>query len=433
MSTGNPAGAATEEAFAETHPSPGGRRSDQPAVVGPVEGQRKHHQLSDIQQDSSAGNSHGCRTYSQLDALSSSTTTTINCGGTLQHVGGILRCRSASADPLSLASGGDCDEGGGTRHPSMESISRPTLRAYSAPHFLHAALFPPKSCAPAAGRRVPATGSNTSAGGSKRSCARGRAGGGEWADREALDVATVKAPCQHHLRGGYLHRYMGFEQEKVLCPPVDTFRALGGLGEFPRRRRRSSTAPAVGQPRGRLRMAPPTHVDAGGGFEPENAEPGRRGLLDSDCPLGVEDPSDQTSVEEERGSPYPLELFAEGSSVGPVSSSGGGGGGDGAAAAAARCSESSRRPRGAKRQKSWATGAHEKSRSSRKTKTCALPPGRNAGDSSAGAGTRRCGSAGGTSSSAYCSSSSKRPSVFLPYSLQRPVTQERKAFFYTSN
>ncbi|CAM9172764.1 unnamed protein product, partial [Ectocarpus sp. 13 AM-2016] len=134
LSTGDPAGAATEEAFAGTHPSPGGRRSDEPAVAGPVEGQREHHQLSDMQQDSSsAGNSHGRRTYSQPDALSSSTTTTINCGGTLQHVGGILRCRSASADPLSWASGGYCDEGGDTRHPSMESISRPTLRAYSTP------------------------------------------------------------------------------------------------------------------------------------------------------------------------------------------------------------------------------------------------------------------------------------------------------------
>lgn len=433
MSTGNPASAATEEAFAGTHPSPGGRRSDQPAVVGPVEVQRDHNRLRDTQQGSSAGSSHGCRTSSQLDALSSSTITTTNCGGTLQHVGGILRCRSANADPLTWASGGDCDEGGDTRHPSMEPISRPTLRAYSAPHFLHAALFPPKSCAPATGRRAPVAGSNMSASGSERSSVRGRAGGGEWTDQEALEAATVKAPCQHHPQGGYLHRYMGFEQEKVFCPPVDTFRALGGLGEFPRRRRRRcSTAPAVGQPQGRLRMVPPTHVDGGGGFEPEITEPGRRGLLDRDCPLAIEDPSDQTNVEEARASPYPLELFAEGSSVAPVSSSDGVGGGDGAAAAAARCGESSRRPRGAKRQKSWATGAHEKSRSSRTTKTCALHPGRKTGDISAGAGARRCGSACGSSSSPY-SCSSKRPSVFLPYSLQRPVTQERKAFFYTSN
>lgn len=355
----------------------------------------------------------------------------------LYHAGAVLRCRSAGA-MRSLVRGG-CD-GRGTRLSS--SPSKPTLRAYSTPLFLHSALFPPRSSAQAArGRPHQAADSSNNTSGGRKSCPRnhsytsgeGRRGSGE-----------TREPSFRHRRGEYLHRYKGFEQEKVSCPPVATFRVIGGLGEFPRRR--GSTAPAGKTKKHEGNAAPlaecrvvqqPQEPPAA-----SSVRPGRRGHVGSACALfsqeippgslAVEPLSHECSTEGGLGRPsvYPLELFADGSNVAPESPPTGGG----VAATPAWCSRSKGRPNGAKRIRAWGEGAvqqglpHNRADITNKNRMRGgLTAGSKTGNSRAN---RNFGAANASSYSPH----KKHPSAFLPYSLERPVSPERMhAFFYTSN
>lgn len=349
----------------------------------------------------------------------------VNCGGTLYHVGGVLRCRSVG--PLRSLVRGNCDDRG--THPGSVPL-RPTLRAYSAPLFLHSATFPPKSSTQTARGKPPAANSNTNGGVTStrsHSCTPGeRRGAGE-----------TNAPCRHR-RGGYLHRFKGFEQEKVSCPPVATFRVIGGLGEFPRRR--GNTAPAGTSRKHDGDTAPFT---GGRAVQPSQqklaASPvttGRGGRGDSACALSQESPGSLSvelshvfSAHEGQPSTYPLELFAEGSIVAPESPPDGG-----VAATPAWCSRTTGRPNGAKRMKAWGESdvrrglpqnKEEMSKNKMKNKG-----GLTAGSKNASSRENRRLAHANATSSPY----KKRSSAFLPYSLERPVSPERtRAFFYTSN
>lgn len=306
---------------------------------------------------------------------------------------------------------------------------RPTLRAYSAPLFLHSALFPPKNSTRTAPGKPQAADSNTS-GGSKSTR------NNFYMTGEGRRAGETNAPCRHR-QGGYLHRYKGFEQEKVSCPPVATFRVIGGLGEFPKRR--GNTAPAgktgkhegAGAPLadGRVVQQPLEQPAA------SPVRPGRGGRVDSTCSLSGETPSSlavelshEASTEEEWPSAYPLELFAEGSNVAPESPPGGG-----VSATRAWFSRSNGRPNGAKRLKAWGEGAVAQRglpQSAAERSKTKMRGGLTAGSrTSSCRANRRFGSAN-ANSSPY----NKRSSAFLPYSLERPVSPERTpAFFYTSN
>ena len=295
---------------------------------------------------------------------------------------------------------------------------------------MHSALFPPKSSAQAArGGPCEATRSNTGGGRKSaqdhsRTSGEGRSAAGE-----------TKAPCRHR-QGGYLHRYKGFEQEKVSCPPVVTFRAIGGLGEFPRRR--GSTAPA-GKTRNHEGNADPL---ADGRVVRQSQEPAassvrpeRRGRVGSACAFSQEtagslavELSYESCTEEGRRSACPMDLFAEGSSVAPESPPSG----EGVAATPAWCSRSKGRPIGAKRIKAWGEGAVHRGppHSRAQTKKDRMRGGRPAGSKTSS----RASQSFGTANAGSSRHTTKRPSAFLPYSLERPVSPERaQAFFYTSN
>lgn len=350
----------------------------------------------------------------------------VKCGGTLYHAGGVLRCRSA--DTLRSLVRGNCD-GRGT-HPGNKS-SRPTLRAYSAPLFLHSALFPPKSSTQTARGEPQAAASSITSDG--RTSTQDRL----HAPSEGQRSGETKAPGRHR-QGGYLHRYQGFEREKVSCPPVTTFRAMGGLGEFPRER--GKTAPAEQRSRHEGIIAAPL-TDSRGAQQPQeagvsSARPGRGGRADSSaCTLSEETRgslavglSQGTGMEEGQSSAYPLELFAEGSNVAPGSPPPG----RGVAAAPAWCSRSKGRPNGAKRLKAWREGAVQRGPPQNRAETIGtkMNRGLTAGsETSRRATNRRCGAV-----KAKPSPYTERSSAFLPYSLERPVSPERaRAFFYTSN
>eukprot|EP00752_Nemacystus_decipiens_P006673 g6000.t1 len=345
-----------------------------------------------------------------------------NRGGTLYHAGAVLRCRSAGA-LRSLVEGSS--DGRGTHSGSVPL--RPTLRAYSTPIFLHSALFPPKSSSQAARGRSRAADSNTSGGRQKDTRGHYHTQGTGRSAEEA------HAPCRHR-RGGYLHRYKGFEQEKVSCPPVDTFRIIGGLGEFPRRR--GSTAPA-GRIRKHDRNSAPLAV-ARVVRQPRDPAasslgPGRGGRIDGACEFSQETPgslavelSYQSSTEEGRSSAHPLELFAEGSKLAPESPPIGG-----IAGTPVWCSKTKGRPNGAKRIKAWREGAVQPGsrQNGTRTRKDKMRGGPAAGSKTSSRADRSFGAAKASSSL-----HKKRPSAFLPYSLERPVSPERtRAFFYTSN
>lgn len=351
-------------------------------------------------------------------------------GGTLYHAGSILRCRSAGNNDLRGLARGDFD-GGGT-HVGIEA-ARPTLRAYSAPHFLHSALFPPKNSALPVGGKLPVKASNTKGSSTnKRERAHSRDGGQRELEA-SLEVEEMNTLCQHG-RGGYLHRYKGFEQEKVSCPPVVTFRVLGGLGEC---RRRANTVPVGktcqnnkinasrptegGDPRASVRSGTACHADSAYGLSEETPGSLTAGLLH------------ETSRKKEAASPvYPWDLFAEGSRVEPVSPPLD----EEERSTPAWCSTSKNRPRGAKIQASW--GGPSVARKRKPPLNRATPrkvkmqqDGVSVGSTSNNKAAGRFGAA--TARSSPCDGK-MNSSAFLPYSLERPVSTERaQAFFYTSN
>lgn len=377
--------------------------------------------------------------HSRLDASRRSSGSIKCVGGSLHHAGGILRCRSAGAISRSLGEG-FCDDGG-NKNPSIESM-RPTLRAYSAPHFLYSALFPPKHRGRGPGSKETAASSNihpTSAGPTcsweRALSSDGRRRGNQGESLSEAGEVAEACCCQRHRRGGYLHRYMGFEQETVSCPPVAELRVIGGLGEFPRRRGKSRDAGGV---RGQARSENSNNGNKGaaactafareharGGAETyrqESAEQvesvrserGKAGAessivacrLPGETPpnsLLVEHPSWQTSAEEGeqqhpeqeerdartvRAPSYPLELFAEGSRVAPPRSpprplaedemvavttpAWWRSGRSGRSGSGNSANNTSfNRPKGAKRQKAWGVSAQRKKSAS--TPSAAAP------------------------------------------------------------
>lgn len=277
--------------------------------------------------------------------------------------------------------------------------------------------------------------SDTKRGGT-RTRGRAHSRGGVWRKHETpLEAEEMDAPCQHG-RGGYLHRYKGFEQEKVSCPPVVTFRVLGGLGES-RRRRRANTAPARQSRENNQSASRP----ADGGDPRASYRPRTANHTDSTYGLSEETPgsltvefSHDTSIEKETGSStYPLDLFAEGSRVEPVFSPPD----EGVRARPAWRPGSNTRPRGAKRQASWGGSGAAQQRKPPLNKTVSRKAKMNQDGVTVGSrsncsrATGRFGAASPRSSPYNCKMSS---SAFLPYSLERPVSTERtQAFFYTSN
>ena len=242
------------------------------------------------------------------------------------------------------------------------------------------------------------------------------AGAGAGAGAEAAESGAEWAPCRHR-RAGYLHRYMGFVQERVSSPPLESFRALGGLGEYPRK---ESSAAAVRR----------TSIDQDGAAsanstteEAVTSDPrGRR------CSLG-------TSAERSYGGRFstaaamggpsstavsskearPLELFTDGIRLAPNSKP------NAAQIIPAWCSRSKKRPKGAKRQKSWEAGGRRSCHPKDAPKN--NPPG-SSSLKACKAKTRRNRRAG----SPYL------VGVLLPYDLERPVSPERtEAFRYTCN
>lgn len=356
-------------------------------------------------------------------------------GGALYHAGSILRCRSAGNNGLRGPARGGFDAR--DIHIGIEA-SRPTLRAYSAPHFLHSALFPPKHIGRRIGGKSPVEASDTKGAGSTRTRERVHSRGGAWRKHETpLETEQMNAPCQHG-RGGYLHRYQGFEQEKVSCPPVVTFRVLGGLGES-RRRRRANTAPTREDGQNNNQSA---SLRADGGDPRASFRPGTASQTDSTYGLSEETPgsltvevSHEASTEKEVGSSaYPLDLFAEGSRVETVAPTTG----ERVRVTPAWCPGSKNRPRGAKRQASWGgSGATQQRKPALINKMAPRRPKMNqdgvpvGGRNNSSRVARRFGTATARSSPYNCKMNS---SAFLPYSLERPVSTERsQAFFYTSN
>lgn len=353
--------------------------------------------------------------------------------GTLYHAGSILRRRSPdNNDPRDLGEDGYTR---GTTHVVGIEAARPTLRAYSTPHFLHSALFPPKYRALRVEKPQVEVSNNTTGGiTSMRERVHSR-NGGRRKHETSREPEEMDKPCQHG-RGGYLHRYKGFEQEQISCPPVVTFRVLGGLGES--RRRRANSAPAGKARRNNEKNVSPS--PAKGGDLRASIRPVTACHTDSGYGLFEETPgsltvefSHESSTEKETGSSaYPLNLFAEGSRVEPVSAPPD----EGVTATPAWFPGSKIRPRGVKRQASWAGSGAAQQRKPPLNKTASRKVkvqrhGAAVGSRSASSrAARRFGSA--ARSSAY--SCEMRSSAFLPYSLERPVSTERtQAFFFTSN
>jgi len=346
----------------------------------------------------------------------------INRGGTLHHAGSVLRCRSAGA-LRKLARGHDSD--GRNSRPSTEPF-RPTLRAYSAPHVLHSALYPPKDRARTA-RRSPPVETGTPSGDSRRSrdppLARGRAG--RRTQELFSEGAERGAPCKHR-QGGYLHRYKGFGQEEVSCPPVVIFRVLGGLGELPRRRN-YGTGPGGKNRANRARDARLTQEPAA-----PSIGAGRRDRLDRSYRLaegGRSSPEMGLSqaVGTEAGEASALG-FPEGTNV-PTNSPPG----ELAAEKPAWCSaRRSSRPMGVETLKAWGAGIPGGDSPPSKTVAKGRTKAKNVLATRRKSSTRTAPRPRGTSSS--FSTHNTCSTAYLPYSLERPVSRERtQAFLYTSN
>ena len=235
----------------------------------------------------------------------------------------------------------------------------------------------------------------------------------------ATEAGAAGAPCRHR-RAGYLHRYMGFVQNRVASPPLESFRALGGLREYPRKE--SRTVIVVGATIGHDGSAS-TNPATGEATTSEHGGGGVRRSLGTRSELSY---GRRLSAAAAVGSPSgtaitpkqacPLELFADGSSLVPTSPP------NATPTIPAWCSRSRNRPKGAKRQESWEAdgrrGAHPKDALKNK------PPGSSSLKRSKAAKTGRNRRAG----SPYLAG------VPLPYDLERPVSPERAiAFRYTCN
>lgn len=316
----------------------------------------------------------------------------------------LFRYRSAAANSDRPAMGSLAEAG-------IPRSAVRTLKPYSAPLYLHSTLFPPKNHDQPAGKE-----SQVNGGANYR---KGR--GNEW--RKSLGttvvpaiVATEAAPHRHR-QSGYLHRYMGFQQEEVSHPPVTSFRVLGGLGEG---LRKPSKAPAV-RPNPE-HGKPAARVNPGRSEGPAAPRPGivvvPSGSTASWCrsegtrsvTCGT---SDASTVHEDA---CPLGLFADGSKVAPIFPPNVG------VQVPVWCGRNKERPRGAKRSSSWGADGWGM-----------LNANENTADRSAifTKGTTRKSGARGIRSDEDRSSTC---SAFLPYYLERPVSPERaQSFFFTCN
>lgn len=349
----------------------------------------------------------------------------------LRHAGGILRCRSATVSNLRWshsAKGGKTNDANDKATISPAARGRPTLRAYSAPLFLHSASFPPK-------RRPSQKGDGVV--GRKAATANKSRNNEGWREESASrSGADGAAPCQHRPRG-YLHRFMGFEQEKISSPPVTTLTVLGGLREreFPRAAGDTATDGIASQAGQGSRSE--TGGAARGAGRDETSKRTRRAFSKraEDLSAGAHTNTDRRfssrggarrSVATPGPTPgevvalhanaFALGLFADGSRLAPVSPP------------EARqqvppvwCRGNKGRPRGAKRQRAWGTAGPTPLPS---RKTGAGTPGGRIG--SRGDGVRVVGREGTErreTGSNCCSV------AFLPYSLERPVSPERTGAF----
>lgn len=321
----------------------------------------------------------------------------------LHHVGGVLRCRSVGA-----SSRGFAHRDGGETTPLAET-TRPTLRAYSAPLFLHSTIFPPKNRVQT-GRgmsTVETTDERPNCDGRYVTFTRQKEAQGQVERTAAVPATeTTVAPSQHRL-GGYLHKFMGFEQERVSSPPVESFRVVGGLGDFPRkeatlaRRRARTDRSASARSESRAATAQPPGGRRNNSGDSLRLHERKRSILDG----GV---GPRASHEQA----YHLGLFADGSTMAPISPPGD------RHTFPVWCSRSKRRPGGAKEQKVWGACGWE------------VVPG--SGVHEAGGKTRSGGSSRGLVSGP--ASGADYSSAFLPYALERPVSPERaQAFSYTCN
>lgn len=348
----------------------------------------------------------------------------VNSGATLYHAGSVLRCRSAGA-LRRLASGHDSD--GRDARPSMEPF-RPTLRAYSAPHILHSALYPPQDRGRKRRGKIPVETSNPS--GDSRSTrdpslARGSAGR---RTQELSDGEEAGAPCKHR-QGGYLHKHQGFEQEEVSCPPVVTFRVLGGLGELPRRRK-CDTAPGRKKTANRVRDAQLIQEPAA-----SYSRAGRRDRLGGSFGLAEEahnspvvELSQTVGAEGGKAPAHAMEPLDEGSNV-PIDSPPGGL----TAEIPAWCSTRRKsRPRGDKKLKAREAGTMPGESPRSKTVTKSRTKAKHVLATRSKSSTRAALRLDGKSSTVPAHN--MRSTAYLPYSLERPVSRERtQAFLYTSN
>lgn len=164
------------------------------------------------------------------------------CGGATatQHHGGLVRGRAAAGSGVrrpATSAGGGADAHRGNGDAGVRGTR--TSRIYSSPLFLHTAVFPPKGLSMCTVQKAKALaavqGSERTRLGIDRILDLGRED--EWkagAFQTATTAANGGAPGRHRQRG-YLHRYMGFERERVSSPAVKSFRTSGGLGGSSRR------------------------------------------------------------------------------------------------------------------------------------------------------------------------------------------------------
>eukprot|EP00904_Undaria_pinnatifida_P003438 jgi/Undpi1/13095/HiC_scaffold_8.g02757.m1 len=479
----------------------------------------------------------------------------------LRHVGGIVRCRSVYASsrippPARGSCIGDLETAAADVNNTDIVPVRSTLRAYSAPQFLHSAAFPPTSRTHAAcgSMRATASGdddtftkfqtpSSSKAGGapvtaadgdgdlrryqalaaSNRSIGHGKApatvgdndGRGSYQTSASNDRShgcraqhtahggrrhedktrgghthgektheggrkhRGKTPGDHrnhekermsavtgavgaaggavgavvsgrHRPAGYLHRYMGFVQEKISSPHLESFRVAGGLGDFRQKERAAVVGRALNGHGGAANVTPATEEEFATSepagrrrCSPGSSERSFEGtrspsLAGGGCSLGTSErrgtsrrfyegrqaaaggPSRTTAVAVKEAV-YPLKFSADAGSLAPISPP------NATQTIPAWCSRSKKRPNGGTKQKN-VRGADGWKGSRHPTKDA---PNKLTGSSISLAACkakkpriirkRRAGSP-------------YRLGILLPYDLERPVSPERgEAFRFTCN
>lgn len=344
----------------------------------------------------------------------------------LHHAGGVIRCRSTRQLRPSRSTAEE--------RKGSESLSAPNLLAYSTPLLLHSPLFPPKRRTQGRKKSTPA-GTTVAA----AECAghevfataipSGRAENGDKVWAWTASTPPESAPFRHR-QDGYLHKYMGFEQERLTSLPVEAFRIRGGLkdssasctnsGRTDRSAAMAATTQQLqnyvnirrDQSRERVMTASTTTGSHANASRPVASRSHR---------VRLEEASNPHHQHPLHVNPFPFELFAEGSNFSPASPPEGVRRNSPDASFPGTSSGSKKRPGTAKHQKAW--GAVEQSSRQPKHKS-------DSNRSSVAENTPKTTSR----KSRLATMRYAYPCAFVPYTLERPVSPARTPVFsYTCN